>query len=70
MGRRYNKDLDKYYNEENEEKQNEIYQQLCNKYGTNKNCPHCNNQLLKSDLPDYKYLCILCDENFYDIEVK
>lgn len=66
----YNKDLDKYYNEENEEKQNDIYKQLYNKYGTDKSCPHCKSKLLKSDLLDYEYLCVKCDENFYSIEIK
>lgn len=70
MGKRYDKDLDKYYNEENEEERNNIYNWLCSKYGTDKNCPRCGNKLLKSDLKDYKYLCLECDENFYGIEVK
>lgn len=33
-------------------------------------CPKCDNRLIKSDLPEYKYLCKECDENFYSIEVK
>lgn len=32
-------------------------------------CPKCKKGLLKSDLPEYKFLCEHCDENFYNIEV-
>jgi hypothetical protein len=42
---------------------------LFKKYGTDKNCPRCNAQLLTSDLEQYDYLCLKCDENFYDCEV-
>lgn len=42
--------------------------QLYEKYGTNKVCPRCGTQLLKSDLPQYKYLCFECDENFFEAE--
>lgn len=61
--------LEEYYNcneEEINDRANEIY----NKFGTGKNCPHCGKQLIESDLKDYKYLCINCDENFYKIEVE
>ena len=44
--------------------------QLYEKYGVNKICPRCGTQLLKSDLPQYKYLCFECDENYFDIEAK
>jgi ribosomal protein S27AE len=37
---------------------------------TDKKCPHCNKTLYLSDLPEYEYVCIECDENFYEIEVK
>ena len=37
---------------------------------TNKHCPKCGELLLKSDLPQYNYVCPLCDENFYNCEVK
>ena len=33
-------------------------------------CPRCSKELIKSDLPDYKYLCKNCEENFYGIEIK
>lgn len=36
----------------------------------NKRCPKCGELLLKSDLPQYNYVCPLCEENFYDGEVK
>ena len=37
---------------------------------TDKRCPRCNAQLYLSDLPDYEYVCVECEENFYDMEVK
>lgn len=40
------------------------------KITTDKHCPKCGELLLKSDLPQYNYVCPLCDENFYDCEVK
>lgn len=27
-------------------------------------CPHCGTHLYKSDLPQYDYICVFCDENF------
>lgn len=70
MKRRYKQLLDKYYEEENEDKQYKLEQQLHKKYGTNKKCVKCGNQLLISDLKQYKYLCLNCDENFYSFETK
>lgn len=32
-------------------------------------CPKCYGTLEKSDLKDYDFLCLNCDENFYNIEV-
>lgn len=40
------------------------------KITTNKHCPICGELLLKSDLPQYSYVCALCEENFYECEVK
>ena len=37
---------------------------------TNKECPRCGRLLYHSDLIDYSYVCIHCDENFYNMEVK
>lgn len=37
---------------------------------TDKRCPHCDAPLYCSDLPDYEYVCIECEENFYECEVK
>ena len=45
-----------------------IFNRLFDKYGTNKKCFRCGTNLLKSDLKGYKYLCIECDENFYEFE--
>lgn len=38
------------------------------KYGVNRYCPHCLQMLVKSDIPTYPYLCLRCDENFYNFE--
>lgn len=40
------------------------------KIRTDKNCPKCGATLCLSDLPQYDYVCTLCDENFYECEVK
>lgn len=38
---------------------------------TNKHCPSCN-ELLFNEFKeiDYPYVCLYCDENFYNIELK
>ena len=39
---------------------------------TNKHCPKCNELLfneIHKDM-DYPYVCLLCDENFYNIELR
>ena len=58
--------LEQYYEKKNELQ--DLEKQLYKKYGTNKKCFKCGKQLLKSDLRDYKYLCLYCDENFYEFE--
>lgn len=70
MKRGYKQLLDQYYEEENEDKQYKLKQQLHRKYGTNRKCIRCGNQLLISDLKRYKYLCLECDENFYSFETR
>lgn len=37
---------------------------------TEKKCPHCDAPLYCSDLPQYDYVCIECEENFYECEVE
>ena len=37
---------------------------------TEKECPHCGHRLFKSDLPQYDYVCVKCDENFYEGEIR
>lgn len=37
---------------------------------TDKACPHCGCSLYLSDLPNYAYVCAVCDENFYECEVQ
>ena len=63
--KKYQKLLEKYYNLQD----TTIKEELIKKYGTDKKCPKCNAILLKSDLKEYKYLCVECNENFYNIEV-
>ncbi len=36
---------------------------------TEKRCPKCGDTLYCSDLPEYEYVCVECDENFYEFEV-
>lgn len=35
-----------------------------------KRCPHCQAALVKSDNPEYSWLCMECCEDFYDFEAK
>lgn len=69
MKRMYANLLELYYDEEDTDKLEIIKQKLFKKYGTNKKCLRCGNQILVSDLKQYKYLCLKCDENFYEFEV-
>ena len=68
MKRRYAKLLEQYYNVKNEELRKTVKQKIYQKYGTNRHCIKCGNKLLVSDLKEYKYLCLECDENFYKFE--
>lgn len=38
-------------------------------FDTSKICPHCGSRLVTSDIISYPYLCLDCDENFYEFEV-
>ncbi len=68
MKRRYAQLLEKYYNTKSQQIKIKSKLKLYRNYGTNKNCIKCGNQLLVSDLKEYKYLCLECDENFYEFE--
>ena len=61
--------VEKYLNEKNIIKRYILKRKLFKQYGTNKKCPKCNHPLLTSDLEEYTYLCLNCDENFYSVEV-
>jgi len=37
---------------------------------TEKKCPRCGKTLYCSDLPEYDYVCVECNENFYECEVE
>lgn len=39
-------------------------------YQTNVTCPKCGAMLFTSDVSDYSFICMDCDENFYSSEVK
>ena len=68
MKRRYNQLLDRYYNEENEDRKNQLKEKIYQKYSINRYCKKCAKQLLISYLKEYKYLCLECEENFYEFE--
>lgn len=68
MKRRYAQLLEQYYNVKNEELRKRVKQKIYQKYETNRHCIKCGNKLLVSDLKEYKYLCLECDENFYKFE--
>ena len=68
MKRRYAQLLEQYYNVNNEVLQNKLKQKIYQKYVTNRHCTKCGKPLLVSDLKEYKYLCLECDENFYAFE--
>ena len=40
------------------------------KYRTSAMCPRCGKELYTSDVLGYSFVCELCDENFYTIEIK
>lgn len=65
----FNKQLDNYYNEDNETQREIIKEQLHKRFGVDKKCKKCRDKLLKSDIADYSYLCLSCDENFYSFEI-
>ena len=58
--------LEKYYDTEDNTK---IRETLFKKFGTNKKCCKCSSPLLISDLKEYEYLCLNCEENFYNFEI-
>lgn len=37
---------------------------------TDKKCPKCYGPLHESDVEGYDYVCLECDENFFEVEVK
>ena len=45
-----------------------VKEKIYQKYSINRYCRKCGQQLLISDLKEYKYLCLECDENFYEFE--
>ena len=39
-------------------------------FKTNAICPKCGKLLRTTDIPEYAFVCLECDENFYSIEVQ
>lgn len=39
-------------------------------FKTNAICPKCGKLLHTTDIPEYAFVCLECDENFYSIEVQ
>ncbi len=68
MKRGYAQLLERYYNVKSPELKQKAKEQIYKKYGTNKHCIKCGTQLLVTDLKEYQYLCLKCDENFYEFE--
>ena len=67
----YSKEYSKFYKllDKSENEASDYIVTLNNSgYGVNARCPHCGTYLLKSDLPRYHSVCLLCDENFYKCE--
>lgn len=48
----------------------EVGEHLLKEIETHAICPRCGEKLYCSDLPNYAFVCINCDENFFEIEVK
>lgn len=70
MSKRYKNLLKQYEDEKDSQKQKQIELKLYKKYGTKKKCFKCGNQLLVSDLKEYEYLCLKCNENIYSFETR
>lgn len=58
------------FDEENDDALVIIVHNIVKELLTDKRCPHCDAPLYCSDLPQYDYVCIECEENFYECEVR
>lgn len=47
----------------------EIVHSIVEEITTDKKCPRCGSNLYCSDIEEYDYVCVECDENFYNCEV-
>lgn len=65
----YTKLLTQYYNADNIQIKQDLRHKIHSQYGTDKKCFRCGSQLLISDLKQYEYLCLECNENFYSFEI-
>ena len=68
MKKTYNQLLEEYYKADDEDRRIKLKEKIYQKYSINRYCRKCGKQLLVSDLKQYKYLCLNCDENFYEFE--
>lgn len=62
------RDLDKLENTKDSKERRFILDNIYRKFGTNRKCFRCCTRLVISDLPQYDYLCLQCDENFFYCE--
>lgn len=58
------------FDKENDDALVMIVHDIVKELKTDKKCPHCDAPLYCSDLPQYDYVCVECEENFYECEVK
>lgn len=64
MPKRMRELLDKFYADGDEKAKAE----LIKLYGVKRYCHCCGTEVITSDLPQYPYLCLECDENMFGIE--
>ena len=58
------------FDEENDDALVSVVHEIVKELTTDKKCPRCDAKLYCSDLSDYDYICVECEENFYECEVK
>lgn len=46
------------------------FENILNRFKTDKKCPKCGKILYLSDLAEYDYLCTDCQENYFECEIR